>query len=310
MIALQEAEVFFDQDKERLQKLAFEARIKHFGNDIVFYKKPFDPVSITKTRCELSCKHCNTHYLEHMHQVDSSDSLEKLASELSRSGVKGLVVSGGSRRDGSVPTYELKDSLKKVRRETGLKINAHTGILNKKRAHEVSEFIDAALTDVIGDRETIGDVLGLNYDPEEYKKTLHYLKDFGVENISPHIIVGLNYGRISGEFKALELLRKIDPNNIVIVVFIPTEGTEMGKMGPPSVEDVSKVISIARLMYPETNISLSCVRPGGRYRLELDREAIKSGVNKIAVPSRSAYEAAEELGLEIEEIDESRCCSW
>ncbi|MBN2014978.1 MAG: radical SAM protein [Candidatus Altiarchaeota archaeon] len=310
MIALQEAEVFFKQDKEKLQELAFDTRIKNLGNKILFYKRPFDPVSITKTRCELSCKHCNTHYLEHMHQVDSPESLEKLALELLRSKVKGLVVSGGSRRDGSVPTYEFKDSLKKIRRETGLKINAHTGILNKKHAHEVSGFIDAALTDVIGDKKTIKEILGLDYGPEEYQKTLHYLRDFGVENISPHIIVGLYNGKIRGELKALELLREIDPDNIVIVVFIPTEGTEMENVDPPSIEDVSKIISIARLMYPEKNISLSCVRPGGRYRLELDREAVKSGVNKIAVPSKSAYEAAEELCLEIEEIDESRCCSW
>jgi len=310
MITLQEAKVFFKQDKERLQDLAFNARLRHIGSKMLLYRRPFDPVSITKNQCELSCKHCNKHYLEHMYQIDSPDALEKLAKVLSRSGVKGLVLSGGSKRDGSVPIYEFRDSLKKIKSETGLKVNAHTGILNKEQAHQISEFLDAALTDVIGDRETIKEILGLNYGPEDYRKTLHYLQDFGVGNISPHIIVGLYYGKIRGEFNALDLLRKIDPENIVIVVFIPTKGTEMGDIDPPKIEEVSKIISIARLMYPGKNISLSCVRPGGRYRLELDREAIKSGVNKIAVPSKAAYETSKELGLDITEINESRCCSW
>jgi hypothetical protein len=76
------------------------------------------------------------------------------------------------------------------------------------------------------------------------------------------------------------------------------------------VEEVAKIIAIARILYPAKNISLSCVRPGGRYRSSLDAQAIRSGVNKIAVPSKAAYKTAEELGLAIDEIKESRCCSW
>jgi uncharacterized radical SAM superfamily protein len=310
MITLQEAEEFFSRPAGELQELAMDLRYRNFGKKILFYRRPFTPVSVTKTDCELSCKHCNKHYLGHMHQVDNAGDLMKVAGILSASGVKGIVLSGGSRRDGSVPTYEFKDTLKKIKEETGLTINAHTGILTEEQARQVSGFLDSALTDVIGDGDTIKEILGLDYSLEDYRKTLQYLRKFGIGNISPHIIVGLYYGKVRGELQALNILREFDPDNIVIVVFIPTKGTEMGDVSPLDIEDVSKIISIARLMYPGKNISLSCVRPGGRYRLKLDREAILSGVNKIAVPSKSAYETARELGLDVIDIRESRCCSW
>lgn len=309
-MTLQEAKELFKEDVDKLQKMAMETRQKYLGKKITFYRQPFTPVSLTKTRCELSCKHCNTHYLEHMHPVDTPENLIKIAGILRESGVNGIVLSGGSKKDGSVPTYEFADAIKKIKNETNLAINAHTGIITEGQAQIISEFLDSALTDVIGDKETVKEILGLDYGPKDYRRTLEYLKKFGVKNISPHVIVGLYWGKIKGELNALDIVRVADPKTIVIVVFIPTKGTVMENADPPKIEEVSKVISIARLMYPDKNISLSCVRPGGRYRLELDREAIKSGINKIAVPSKSAYITSKELGLDITEIRESRCCSW
>lgn len=309
MITLHQAEDLFKEPVEELQEKAMELRYRKFGKEIIFYRKPFTPISLTKNKCELSCKHCNTHYLRHMHQVDTPADLIKLARILSESGVNGLVLSGGSRKDGSVPTYEFKDAIENIKKETPLTINAHTGIVTEEQARLLSGFLDSALTDVVGDRETVREILGLNYGIGDYQRTLQYLRKSGVSNISPHIIVGLYHGRIRGELNALNILRETDPDNIVIVVFIPTKGTAMEDANPPDIGEVSKIISIARLMYPDKNISLSCVRPGGRYRLKLDREAILSGINKIAVPSKNAYKTAKELGLNATEITESRCCS-
>jgi uncharacterized radical SAM superfamily protein len=309
-ITLNQAKELLGEDIKELRGRAMRIRYENFGKKITFYRTPFTPVSVTKNLCELSCRHCNKHYLKHMHQVDNSDGLIKLAKILSESDVKGIVLSGGSRRDGSVPTYEFADAVKTIKATTHLTINAHTGILTEEQARTVSEFLDSALTDVIGDKETVKEILGLDYGPEDYLRTLKYLRRFGVKNISPHIIVGLYNGRIRGELNALNLLRDLDPETIVIVVFIPTRGTNMENVCPPEIDDVSRIISIARLMYPLKDISLSCVRPGGRYRLKLDSAAIKSGINKIAVPSGGAYEASKELGLDIVEINESRCCSW
>jgi uncharacterized radical SAM superfamily protein len=309
-IALEMNKELFNEDLPKLQGMATKLRNRYFGKRIAFYTKPYTPVSVTGAECELSCKHCNKHYLGHMEKASTGKQLEKMIDSLASSGIEGVVLSGGSRADGSVPTYEKAAAIKKAKKKTDLMINAHTGIVTKEQAKKMAGYVDAALTDVIGDRETVKEILGLPYGPEDYRRTLRLLRDSGIENLSPHIIVGLYHGKIKGELRALNLVKEIDPDNIVIVVFIPTKGTLMEKDKPPKVEDVAKIIAIARILYPMKNISLSCVRPGGRYRTALDREAIKSGANKIAVPSKSAYTTAKEMGLEVYEFKNSRCCSW
>jgi uncharacterized radical SAM superfamily protein len=309
-IALEMNRELFNEDLPRLQGMATKLRSRYFGKRVAFYTKPYIPVSVTGTECELSCKHCNKHYLSHMEKASTGKQLGSLLGVLASSGIEGVVLSGGSKKDGSVPTYEKAAAIKTAKKKTDLMINAHTGIVTKEQAKKMASYVDAALTDVIGDAETVKEILGLPYGPEDYKRTLRLLRDSGIENLSPHIIVGLNHGKIRGELRALNIVKESDPDNIVIVVFIPTKGTQTEKDKPPKVEEVAKIIAIARILYPMKNISLSCVRPGGRSRTALDREAIKSGVNKIAVPSKAAYKTAEEMGLEIYEFKTSRCCSW
>jgi uncharacterized radical SAM superfamily protein len=48
------------------------------------------------------------------------------------------------------------------------------------------------------------------------------------------------------------------------------------------------------------------MRPGGRYREEVDRWAVRLGVNAIVNPAPAAIREAEELGLAVERRWE--CC--
>lgn len=285
---------------------SFTRRQELFGNDIWFFKEPFTPVSLTGNRCSLKCLHCNSHYLRHM--LDGS--LGKLylwASILKEKGARGILLSGGSAADGSVPTYELAGEILRVAKDTGLKLSAHTGILDESQARALSAYLDMALVDVIGDDETIKEILGLDACAADYEYTLKYLSSAGVP-LAPHIIVGLDRGRLKGEWKALEMVRKFNPETVVIVVFIPTKGTALEEAAPPQLGDVARVITKAREMF-DVPLSLSCVRPGGRYRSLLDRYAILSGIDRIAVPSRNAYATCRELGLNIIEIPKM-CCSY
>ena len=285
---------------------AFARRLELFGSDILFFNEPFAPVSLTGSRCALSCKHCNSHYLRHM--LDGSGGkLQTEASKLAKKGAKGILLSGGSAADGSVPTYEQSDVIQKTRHDTKLKISAHTGIVNSSQAQILSKYLDMALVDVLGDDETIHDVLGTDARVQDYEESLRHLFSLGIP-LAPHIIVGLHNGQLKGEFKALEIVRKFNPMTVVIVVFIPTKGTAMEGIPPPKIEDVVKVITTAREMF-DVPLSLSCVRPGGRYRSELDKHAIMGGIDRIAVPSRSAYKISRELGLNIIEIPKM-CCSY
>lgn len=285
---------------------AFTRRIELFGAEIVFYNEPFTPISLTGTQCALKCKHCDSHYLHHM--LDgSSGRLYPEALFLAKKGAHGILLSGGSASDGSVPTYLQEENILKIKKETNLKISAHTGIIDKAQADVLSNYLDMALVDVIGDDETIHDVLGLKAMAKDYENTLEYLTCAGIP-LAPHIIVGLYNGELKGEFRALEMVRKFKPDVVVIVVFIPTKGTALGGINPPKIESVVKVITKAREMF-DVPLSLSCVRPGGLYRSTLDMYAILSGINRIAVPSRKAYSISRELGLDIIEIPKM-CCSY
>ncbi len=285
---------------------AIARRVELSGDIIHFFKEPFTPISLTGTYCSLQCKHCSSYYLRHM--LDGSpDKLYILATHLANSGAKGILLSGGSAPDGSVPTYAQTDVIQKLKRDLNLKISAHTGIINRTQAQGLSTYLDMALVDIIGDDDTIHDILGLDACAQDYEKSLSELSAAGIP-LAPHVIVGLHYGELKGEFRALEMVRKFDPEVVVIVVFIPTKGTALEGTAPPKLEDVVKVITTAREML-DAPLSLSCVRPGGRYRSMLDRYAILSGIDRIAVPSRSAYATARELGLNIVEIPKM-CCSY
>lgn len=285
---------------------AFTRRVELFGNNITFFKEPFTPISLTGTNCSLKCRHCNSHYLRHM--LDGSGGrLYSQACRLAGSGSKGILLSGGSAADGCVPINLHAEAIQKIRKDTKLKISAHTGIVDERQAQAFSNYLDMALVDVIGDNETIHDILGIDAGVQDYENSLKYLKSYGIP-LAPHIIAGLHNGKLKGEFSALEMVKKFNPEVVVIVVFIPTEGTMSEGIPSPDIHDVVRVITKARMML-DAPISLSCVRPGGRYRSSLDMYAILSGVDRIAVPSRSAYKTASAAGLNIIEIPKM-CCSY
>ncbi len=295
-----------DSDTKVSMLKAFARRVELSGTDIFFFKEPFTPISLTGTRCSLECRHCNSHYLRHM--LDGSDGKLRLeASKLADKGAKGILLSGGSAADGSVPTYEQADVIQKIKRDTGLKLSAHTGIINSSQARAISGYLDMALVDVLGDDETIHDILSIGACVQDYENSLNYLSSAGIP-LAPHIIVGLHNGKLKGEFRALDVVKKFNPEVVVIVVFIPTKGTSMEGIAPPDIEDVTKVITKAREMF-DVPLSLSCVRPGGRYRSMLDMYAVLGGIDRIAVPSRKAYTICGELGLNIVEIPKM-CCSY
>ena len=296
---------FNGKTKKNILK-SFKLRLNAFSNDILFFNEPFTPVSVTGTECELNCKHCEKHYLEHM--IDGSHGKLRAAAEsLARQGRNGILLSGGSKPDGSVPTYEFSDDIRQIKEDTHLMISAHTGIVTRKQAASLAGWLDMALVDCIGSNTTISEILGLPNTVNDYEDTLKNLSEAKIP-LAPHIIVGLHSGVLDGELRALEIVRRYNPDAVVIVVFIPTKGTVCADAPHPKLDDVASVIAAARQKFPQTPLSLSCVRPGGRYRSDLDRCAVLCGVDRIAVPSRSAYKLCQEIGLEIREV-EDMCCS-
>jgi hypothetical protein len=242
-----------------------------------------------------------------MRNGSTPDRLKEIALELEKNDGVGLLVSGGSDRMGRVPLKDFYDGLRWIKDNTDLIINLHTGLIGIGEAEEIAETrVDIVSVDVVGSDDTIKKVYGLNASTEDYEMSIRTLRRARISHIVPHICVGLDFGEIRGEYKALELIQKYDPSNIVILGLIPTPGTPMSDIKPPSVEVLTDFISKARELCPDSEISLGCMR-AKQEKKRLERSSIEAGATRIVLPSRSTIEWSLERGYRIKIID--GCCS-
>jgi uncharacterized radical SAM superfamily protein len=267
----------------------------------------FPSVSITGTECKLNCKHCRGKLLERMAAGTTPQALYEACVEIKKSGAEGCLISGGSLKDGSVPLMDFIPEIKRVKQELGLKIVVHTGIVYPQIAEALADAgIDAAMLDIIGAQETAKEVYHLECDIVAFEESITLLEKNNIP-IAPHIIVGLHYGQVKGEREALAMLARHRPTVVVIIAFMPLEGTPMHETNPSTPEEIARVTLASRLLMPETPLLLGCARPAGMHKIETDIWSIKAGVDGIAFPSEDACEFAEELGLDIK--FHQRCCS-
>jgi len=290
-----------------LSRSNFGVRVHFYTPSFISYRSKLAPkvrgyfpsISITGYRCALRCKHCGGKLLKTMIPVTSPSKLLKVCSRIKELGGVGCLISGGSGPDGKVPIKQYIDAISMIKKSLELTIFVHTGLVDEDTAIKMKEAgVDAALIDVIGSNETIKDVYRLNATVEDFEFSLSALKEAGVP-IVPHVLVGLHYGKVKGEYKALEMISRHDPSALIIIVFFPIKGTVMEEVRPPHPLSVARLMAQARLMMPNTPISLGCARPKRKYRAEIDRLAIKAGVNAIAFPDDAAIIEARREGLEI-----------
>jgi uncharacterized radical SAM superfamily protein len=242
-----------------------------------------------------------------MPSVATPDELLAFCKELANKKGTGFLLTGGCTPEAKVPLKKYLASIKQIKNETGLLIAAHTGLVNTKEAKAIKEAgVDSICVDVVGSPETTQEIYGLRITPDQYRETLLALKDAGFKNISPHVCVGLHNGMLKHELAALELIHStIKPSNLVITGLTNVVGTplEKTKINPL---DYAYIVSIARIMFPRTTISLGCARGKGTIRSEIDR--LCAGVtNNIAIPTQTAYKDAQKRGLTINEY-KSCCC--
>lgn len=291
-----------------IQRHAFSMKL---GRDPTFwacYPHPHFPMlSITGDSCALNCKHCGRRYLQHMISCLTPDVLFTTCMRLAENGAKGVLISGGYNTEGYVPFEPFVDALERVKHETGLFLNLHTGLAPSWLVKELgSADVDMASVDLIGSDETIELVLGIKKTTRDYERVLKELKR-AVPHVVPHICIGLHEGKIKGETKALEIAARIQPAALVFLVLVPTTGTEFEGVFPPSPREVGKIIAEARLRFPKAALALGCMRPRGSSRVEFELAALHAGVNRIEIPSQQALEAARAIGLKIKSIE--TCCA-
>ena len=320
--------VFLDEAPETavdvsVDPACFALRQANFPDEIVFhapglrrYKTAeygrhnpaeFVSISLTGNACALGCDHCGTLALRGMADLRRfGGSLYDLCARLAERGARGVLISGGSDRDGRVPLLPHIPDLIRVRRELGLKIRVHPGLPDEETCAALAEVgIDGAMVDIIGHEDTIREVYHLAATPEDYEALLARLETHGVPAV-PHIILGLHYGRMLGEWRALQMIGRHALKLLVLVVLTPWSGTAMVGVRPPPLAEIGDFFAAARRAMPETPIVLGCARPAGLVKREIDRLAVDAGLNGIAYPAEGIADYARQRGLRPQFIN--ACC--
>jgi uncharacterized radical SAM superfamily protein len=233
-------------------------------------------------------------------------SLFELCAGLADNGARGVLISGGSDREGRVPLLRHIPDLIRVRRELGLAIRVHPGLPDEETCAGLGQVrIDGAMIDVIGHEDTMREVYHLDSTPDEYESALALLERYDVPTV-PHIILGLHYGQMLGEWQALEMIARHPPKLLVLVILMPLSGTPMAVSKPPTMEEIAAFFETTRKALPFTPVMLGCARPMGLMKRDIDRLAIDAGLNGIAFPAEGIVEYARQRDLEPEFIN--ACC--
>ncbi len=276
--------------------------------------RKFPSISITGKTCYLNCSHCNGHYLEHMIQVNSPDMLKRVCMQLHEDKATGALISGGCDEKGQVMLDQYLKVIKEIKDKTNLILNIHTGIISETNALKLAKTgVDVVSFDIIGHEDTIKKVYGLDHKPEDYLQSLRALKDNGLKTIIPHICIGLHFGKIKGEYEAIQLASVIDPIAIVIIVLIPTKDTKMANIIPPRIYEIINIIQYIKSKLKYARIYLGCMRPKDMrfrdYNMELERKVIEEGINGIVLPSKTTNQWLKTQNKRFRIIEHRHCCA-
>ncbi|MGY5875784.1 MAG: radical SAM protein [Candidatus Thorarchaeota archaeon] len=300
-----------------------ETRVRNFGHDLYCYAPTSYPhkiedhqienpdnfisLSVTGTGCSLNCAHCEGRLLKGMEPALTPETLLERCREVKHQGGEGVLISGGSDSRGHVVLDRFGDAISKITQEIGLKVVVHTGLVDEATARMLGEAkIDAAMLDIIGDVHVSEDVYKIPDGPSKMNNSMRILREMGIP-IVPHLLVGLNYGKLTGELEALQMISEHTPEAVVIIALNPIRRTQMGDVEPPTPENIGRVITTARLGMENIPLLLGCARPLGQHKIDTDKFAIRSGVNGVAYISQDGVDYARHLGFV--PIFRDVCCS-
>ncbi len=302
---------------------AMQIRLRSFGKALLCYSPTaypykiqdhgqsishnFPSLSVTGTSCSLKCEHCNGRLLTGMEPTLTPEVLLERCREIKSLGGEGVLISGGSNSTGHVPLDQFGDAICRIKQELDLRVVVHTGLVTPKTALLLAEAqIDAAMLDIIGNADVASRIYHISDGPRKMRESLDILEEHDIPTV-PHILVGLDYGRLRGEIEALHIIAQGTPSAIVIIALSPVRKSPMEKVAPPTPDEIGRIMTSARLGFQDVPVLLGCARPKGQHKIDTDYLAVRSGMNGIALISQEGVDFAKSLGLT--PIFEDVCCS-
>jgi len=244
------------------------------------------------------CQHCRGKLLESLVHAATCKELVRKAQSLHEKGAKGILLTGGCDDRGRVPISDIVPAIKAIKDKTGMQLIAHTGFISFEEAFSLKgSGLDGIGFDVIGDMGTAKEVYGISVSEREYIESLRAIEDSGLM-VFPHVCVGLHFGELRGELRALEMIQEVKPDTIIITGLMPVAGTPMAHIKPKQA-DFEKVITKAVEMFQEIPVVLGCAHSSGKDRGEIEMIAMRCGVSGIAAPTVGTTRFARENGFEV-----------
>lgn len=271
-------------------------------------KNSFPAFSITGSACALNCDHCQTKILDPMIPALHPEDLDRRVRDLILlQNLQGFLLSGGSNKHNEIRYERFYPVIEKLKRDfPNLRIAVHTALTDEPAARRMEAAgIDTAMMDVIGANETIRDVYHLDRPVEDFESTLAALCATSMQ-VTPHIVVGLHYGKLLGEERALDIVARHKTHALVLVVIMPFYA-KAGTFATPDTADVGRIFLTARQRLMDRDVLLGCARPPGMHKRVTDAYAVMAGLDGIAFPAEGATAVARAIGRTIQQ--QHSCCS-
>lgn len=271
-------------------------------------KNAWPAVSITGGACKLQCDHCKARILEPMIPAHTPEDLWRVVNEIVAGGAGGMLLTGGSNHRNEVEYGPFYSTIRRIKDGfPQFKIALHTALVDPDIARRMEDAgIDAAMMDVIGAQETITQVYHLRRTVDDFERSLEYLVATDMK-VVPHIVIGLHYGRLLGEWSALDMIQRHLPDAVVLVVVMPFYAPARRPFATPDSHAVGRFFMDARERLSGTPLLLGCARPSGQDKSLIDAYAVMAGINGMAHPSDGMVELATRLDRPVRVTP--ACCS-
>lgn len=271
-------------------------------------KNSFPSFSITGGACGLNCDHCQAKILEPMIPATSPELLDmKVRHLVHTQNLQGFLLSGGSSRRNEIRYERYYPVVERLKRDfPQMRIAIHTALTDERGARAMEAAgVDTAMMDVIGADETIREVYHLERPVADFEATLAALCATSME-ITPHIVIGLHYGRLLGESNALDIVSRHPVRALVLVVIMPFYAAP-GMFATPDTSDVGRIFLEARRRLADREVLLGCARPPGMHKRITDAYAVMAGLDGIAFPADGTVAVAAAVGRPF--TQEHACCA-
>jgi hypothetical protein len=271
-------------------------------------RNSFPAFSITGSACALNCDHCQTKILSPMIPATHPDDLDRKVRDLIlMQNLQGFLLSGGSNRRNEIRYERYYPVIEKLKRDhPHLRIAIHSALADEGAAKRMEAAgVDTVMMDVIGADETIRDVYHLDRPVDDFEATLAALCTTRMQ-VTPHIVIGLHYGRILGEERALEIVSRHKTHALVLVVIMPFYARP-GTFATPATVEVGRIFLRARELLQDRELNLGCARPAGLHKRVTDAYAVMAGLDGIAFPADGAPALARALSRPFHQ--QHSCCS-